>query len=207
MFAVLMLVAATVYFFRLGRAGFDDAEAYSAYIASRPTVHAVFDASLNLDPGKGGGLYVVALHFYAALFGTGEVAMRAFSGIFALASVMLVFALACELFGPETALIAATLYAFNPMALIVARWARMYSMFIALALGSLLAMRKVEQRSTVGRVAMFGIVTAAMLYTHLGGALMLAAEAALLARNRDGAAGRYSPKVSASQSLLSFSYR
>jgi len=80
------------------------------------------------------------------------------------------------LFGVETALVAAALWAFNPMALIVARWARMYSMFIALTLGSLLAMLKVQQRPSVTRVAMFGGFGAAMLYTHLGGAMVLGAE-------------------------------
>ena len=184
LFALLLAGAATMYFFQLGRAGFDDAEAFSAYIASRKTLRAVFDASLNLDPGKGGGLYAFALHWYCGLFGTGEAALRTFSAAFALASVMLVFALAAELFGAETALIAAALWAFNPIALIVARWARMYSMFIALTIGSLLAMRKVQQRPSALRVATFGILGAAMLYTHLGAALILGAEAALLARDR-----------------------
>ncbi len=184
LFATLLVLAATAYFFQLGRAGFDDAEAYSAYIASRKTVAAVFDASLQLDPGKGGGLYVFILHWYAAIFGTGEPALRAFSAAFALASLILVYALAADLFGSEVALIAAALWAFNPIALIVARWARMYSMFIALTLASLLAMRKVQRRRTTLRVATFGALGAAMLYTHLAGALMLGAEAAILARDR-----------------------
>jgi 4-amino-4-deoxy-L-arabinose transferase-like glycosyltransferase len=183
-FALLLAVAAALYFFQLGRAGFDDAEAYSAYIASRKTLPAVFAASLNLDPGKGGGLYVLLLHWYCAAFGTGEVALRAFSAAFALASVMLVYALSADLFGVDTALIAAALWAVNPIALIVARWARMYSMFIALALASLLAIRKVQRRPTAAAIAMVGILGAAMLYTHLGGALILAAEAALLVRDR-----------------------
>jgi hypothetical protein len=181
---MVLMIAATMYFFQLGRAGFDDAEAYSAYIASRPTLRAVFTASLNLDPGKGGGLYALALHWYCGLFGTGEVALRAFSAAFALASVMLVYALAGELFGAETALVAAALWAFNPMASIVARWARMYSMFIALTLGNLLAMRKVQRHPAVVGIATFGMLGAAMLYTHLGGAVILGAEVALLARDR-----------------------
>jgi hypothetical protein len=181
---MLMIVAATIYFFQLGRAGFDDAEAYSAYIASRPTLGEVFDAGLQLDPGKGGGLYFFALHWYCGIFGTGEVALRAFSAAFALASVMLVFALASELFDAETALLAATLWAFNPIALIVARWARMYSMFIALTLGSLLVMRKLRRHPRAIWTATFGILNTAMLYTHLGGALMLGAEVTLLLRDR-----------------------
>ena len=134
---LVLAIAATIYFFRLGRAGFDDAEAYSAYIASRTSVAAVYNASLQLDPGKGGGLYVFLLHWYCEVFGTGEAALRAFSAAFALASVILVYALAEDLFGAEIALLAAALWAFNPIALIVARWARMYSMFITLTLASL----------------------------------------------------------------------
>jgi hypothetical protein len=180
----VLLLAATSYFFELGRAGLDDAEAFSAYIASRKTLHEVFDASLRLDPGKSGGLYVFALHWYCGLLGTGEAPLRGFSAAFALASAMLVYALAADLFDAETALIATLLWAFNPLALIVARWARMYSMFIALTLGSLLAMRKVQQRPNALRVATYGLLCAAMLYTHLGAALMLAAEVALLLRDR-----------------------
>ena len=180
----MLAVAATIYFFRLGQAGFDDAEAYSAYIASRTSVAAVLDASLQLDPGKGGGLYVFLLHWYCEVFGTGEAALRAFSATFALASVVLVYALAADLFSADIALLAAALWAFNPIALIVARWARMYSMFIALTIASLLAMRKVQRGPTIFRVATFGVLGAAMLYTHLGSALMLAAEAAILARDR-----------------------
>ena len=184
---ILMLVlalAATAYFFQLGRAGFDDAEAYSAFIASRRTLPEVFDASLRLDPGKGGGLYVFMLHWYCEVLGIGEAALRAFSAAFALACVMLIYALTASLFDGEMALIATVLWAFNPIALIVARWARMYSLFIALTLGSLLALRKVQQHPNALRVAMFGVLGAAMLYTHLGAALIVAAEAALLARDR-----------------------
>jgi 4-amino-4-deoxy-L-arabinose transferase-like glycosyltransferase len=181
---LVLAVAATVYFFQLGSAGFDDAETYSAFIASRLTIRQVFEASLQLDPGKGGGLYVFMLHWYCGLFGAGEAALRAFSATFALASVILVYALAFDLFGAEIALSATILWAFNPIALIVARWARMYSMFIALTLASLLAMRKVERHPNSLRVATFAVLAAAMLYTHLGAALMLAAEAALLVRDR-----------------------
>src|ERR1700735_2428389 len=101
---MLLVLAATFYFFRPGRAGLDDAETYSAYIASRPSVVAVYDASLQLDPGKGAGLYVFLLHWYCEVFGTGEAALRAFSATFALASVMLVYALAADLFDAEVAL-------------------------------------------------------------------------------------------------------
>jgi len=111
----VLLVAATSYFFQLGRAGFDDAEAYSAHIASRKTPHEVFDASLRLDPGKGGGLYVFALHWYCSLFGISEAALRGFSAVFALASATLVYALAADLFDADTALIATMLWAFNPL--------------------------------------------------------------------------------------------
>ena len=182
--ATLLIAAATTYLFQLGRAGFDDAEAYSAYIASRPNLHAVLEASRQLDPGKGGGLYALALHWYSAAFGIGEIALRAFSAAFAIVSVMLVYALAAELFGPETALLAAALWAFNPLLLIVARWARMYTMFIALTLGGLLAMRKLQKRPTSARIAAFGVLGAAALCTHLGAGLILGAEAANLARDR-----------------------
>jgi len=90
----VLVVAATMYFLDLGRAGFDDAETFSAFIASRKSLRAVFEASLQLDPGKGGGMYAFALHWYCSFVGTGEAALRAFSATFALVSLLLMYTLA-----------------------------------------------------------------------------------------------------------------
>ncbi|MGH7949327.1 MAG: glycosyltransferase family 39 protein, partial [Candidatus Binataceae bacterium] len=179
---ILLAASGTIYFWNLGRASLDDAEAYSAYIAGRPTLSAVIDANLRFDPGKP-GLYPLMLHYYCRAFGTSKVALRAFSAAFALASVVLVFALAARLFDDATALAASAIWAFNPVILVLERWARMYSMFIALAVASLLALRLVQEKPTVLRTVTFGLLGAAMLYTHLGAVCILGAEAALLVRD------------------------
>src|SRR5208337_1354139 len=155
-----------------GGASLDDAEAYSAFIATRHSLRDVLAANLSFDPGKP-GLYALALHWYCGVFGSGEVALRSFSAAFALGDVLLVFALTDQLFGPETALAASAIWAFNPITLLLARWARMYTMFVALALADLLALRAVEERPSAARVLAMGAVGAAMLYTHLGALLLL----------------------------------
>jgi len=181
-FVAILVTTAAVYFFHLGHASFGASEAYSALAALQPTATLVAAKALSLDPGKP-VLYHLLLHWFASWFGAGEMSLRAFSVIFGLASVVLVYALALELFGPEVALAAMALWAFSPTAVLFARWARMYSMFIAFTLGHLLAMARLHRRATALRALAAGVLGAAMLYTHLGAVIILAAEIAMSFRD------------------------
>jgi hypothetical protein len=180
---VAVLAAATVvYSFHLGRASLGASEAYSALAALQPTAGSAMAHALNLDPGKP-FLYQLVLHWFSRCFGPEETSLRAFSVMFGLASVLLVYLLGFELFGPEVALASMVLWAFNPAAIVFARWARMYSMFVALALGHLLFMAKLRRRQDKLTAWAAGGLGAAMLYTHLGAVAILAAEAAMGVRD------------------------
>lgn len=177
-----ILVAATaLYSFNIRRT-LGASEAYSALAAFQPTVQQVTDTALTLDPGKP-VLYHLSLHWFSRVFGNSEASLRSMSVLFALASLSLVFLVADELFGPAAAMAAALIWAFNPLAILFAQWARMYSMFIALALAHLLFMAKVRRAPTPTRIVVCGLLGAAMLYTHLGGVLILAAEGAIIVRD------------------------
>ncbi len=97
------------------------------------------------DPGKQVFYYVV-LHYYTRIFGLSEISLRSMSVIFSLTTLVLVFALGCEMFDDNTALAASAMWAFNPLAVVFAHTARMYPMLIAIALAQLLMLWRVRQR-------------------------------------------------------------
>ncbi len=177
----IVIAAAALYSFNLQRT-LGASEAYSALAALQPTARQVADTALRLDPGKP-VLYHLALHWFSRAFGASETSLRAMSVLFGLASVALTYPLADELFGSATALTAVLIWAFNPLAILFAQWARMYSMFIAFTLAHLLLMAKVRRAPTAARTITCGLLGAAMLYTHMGGALVLAAEGAMVIRD------------------------
>jgi uncharacterized membrane protein len=136
---------------------------------------------MQFDPGKP-LLYHLLLHWFCGWFGTSEAALRGLSLIFGISSTALVFAYGNELFGPRVGFAAAAIWAFNPLALLFARWARMYSMFVAFALAHLLALAKVRRRPTAGRSIAAGVLGAAMLYSHLAAVLIIGADLMVVMR-------------------------
>jgi 4-amino-4-deoxy-L-arabinose transferase-like glycosyltransferase len=180
-FAGIVVASAAIYSFRLGADALGASEAYSAWAATKPTVGAIFRIPVLHDPGKQVFYYVV-LHFFTRVFGSSEIALRSVSVAFAVASVVLVFALGRELFDEETAFAASLMWAFNPLAVVFAHRARMYSMFIAIALAQLWMLLRVRERGGIARAIGCGFAGAALLYTHLAGGLFIGAEVAMLAR-------------------------
>lgn len=170
--ALVVGAAALLYGHAVGRAGLGASEAYSALAAAQGRATSVAQVALLLDPGKP-PLYHLLLHGFTAWFGTGEGALRMFSVGFGIASVWLAYALGSELFGVEVGIGAAFLWAFDPIAVVEARWARMYSMFVALAMLHLWAMRR---KGRTEKVVLGGLSGAVMLYTHLCALLVIAGD-------------------------------
>jgi 4-amino-4-deoxy-L-arabinose transferase-like glycosyltransferase len=144
-------------------------------------MQAVARSALALDPGKP-VLYHVILHWFCGWFGLGETALRFPSVVFGVLSSYLVLALGADLFGFEAGFTAAVLWTFNPLAAVLARWARMYSLLVAATLGHLLALEKVRRGAGRAMVWLAGLLGGAMLYVHLGGMLILAADVAVILR-------------------------
>ena len=181
-FAAIFVAAGLIYSFRLGTNALSASEAYSAWAAAKPGVSAIIRTPVLHDPGKQVFYYVV-LHYYTQIFGLSEISLRSMSVIFSLVTLALVFALGCEMFDDNTALAAAAMWAFNPLAVVFAHTARMYPMLIAIALAHLLTLLRVRSRPGIMGAVGCGILGAAMPYTHLAGLLILAAEAAILLRD------------------------
>lgn len=184
---LLLAGAGLAYGYHLGREPLAASEAYSALAAAQPTITQVAHSALTLDPCKP-VLYHLMLHWFCRWAGLSEAGLRALSVIFGLASVYLVLALGEDLFGFEVGWCAAVLWAFNPLAVVFARWARMYSMLVAFALGHLLALQKVRRGAGSTMVLMAGVLGGAMLYVHFGAMLIVAADMVVIVREfrRDG---------------------
>jgi 4-amino-4-deoxy-L-arabinose transferase-like glycosyltransferase len=181
-FAAIFVASGFIYSFHLGTDALGASEAYSAWAAAKPNVGAIVRTPVLHDPGKQVFYYVV-LHYYTRVFGLSEISLRSLSVVFSLTSLVLIFAIGCEMFDDNTALAAAAMWAFNPLAVVFAHTARMYSMLIALALAQLLTLWRVRNRPSAGDAALCGVVGAALLYTHLGGVLFIGVGVAMLIRD------------------------
>jgi 4-amino-4-deoxy-L-arabinose transferase-like glycosyltransferase len=181
-FAAIFVAAGFIYSYHLGTDALGASEAYSALAAAKPGIGAIVRTPVLHDPGKQVFYYTV-LHYYTRIFGLSEISLRSTSVIFSLMTLALVFALGVEMFDDNTALAAAAIWAFNPLAVAFAHTARMYPMLIALALAQLLTLWRVRMRPSVSGAVLCGVTGAALIYTHLGGILFLGAAVAMLVRD------------------------
>ncbi len=181
-FAAIFVAAGFIYSYHLGTDALGASEAYSALAAAKPGIGAIVRTPVLHDPGKQVFYYAV-LHYYTRIFGLSEISLRSTSVIFSLMTLALVFALGVEMFDDNTALAAAAIWAFNPLAVAFAHTARMYPMLIALALAQLLTLWRVRMRPSVSGAVLCGVTGAALIYTHLGGILFLGAAVAMLVRD------------------------
>ncbi|HEY0487466.1 MAG TPA: glycosyltransferase family 39 protein [Mycobacteriales bacterium] len=153
-------------------------EAQSVAIARLPPA-AMFDA-LRQDGAP--PLYYLLLHGWMALFGEGDLAVRALSGVFAVAALPLFYLLGQRLGGtPRLGLLTLLLGAVNPWVVRYASEARMYSLVMLLATAAALAVHRLRERPGPGPAALFAACAALLLYTHYWSLFLLAALGAVLA--------------------------
>lgn len=148
-------------------------EACSVMIAQQPLPDLVGETAADVHPP----LYYVALHYWMPDAGRSEAAVRGLSVLFGIAGIAAAALLTRRLFGPGTALLAAALLAASPFHLFHSQQARMYPL---LALAATLSMHAFValQRRRPSRLATAGYVaaTVAMLYTHVYGLFVVAAQ-------------------------------
>lgn len=146
-------------------------EALSVTIAKLPL--ADIPAALTRDGAP--PLYYWLLHLWMSVFGDGDVAVRAMSGLASTATLPVVWLVGDRLGGRGAAWGAAFVLAVNPFAIRYATESRMYALVaLEAALGLLAALRAVE-RPSLGRLAWVSVAAAAVLYTHYWGLYLLVA--------------------------------
>lgn len=141
-------------------------------------------------------LYYYMLHFWMLLFGEGNFAVRAFSGLASVASLPAFWAAGKRLGGRKVGRAALLLGATSPFAIQYATDTRMYSLMVFLVLLGFLALIRALEHPTRGRLFALGTITAALLYTHYWALyLVMAVGAWLLVRLWRDAHGRRPARV------------
>jgi mannosyltransferase len=111
-------------------------------------------------------LYYLLLHVWMLVFGQGDFAVRALSGVTSVVTIPLFWRAGWRLGGRPVAWSALVLGITSPFAIEYAATTRMYSLMILLALLGYLAMSRALAAPTRRNLVAVGGVTAALLYTH-----------------------------------------
>jgi mannosyltransferase len=127
-------------------------------------------------------LYYVLLHGWIGLFGSGDLAVRALSGIVAVLTLPLAYVAGCRRGGRLLGWLALTMLAASPYAIRYATETRMYSIVILLVFVGYLLVDDLVRLDRGGwwRWAGVVLVTAALLYSHYWAMWLIAAVGLLL---------------------------
>ncbi len=162
--------ALAVYFFFSVNAQLWLDETLSVNIARLP----LSDIPGALRQDNSAPLHYLLLHFWIGIFGDGNFAVRALSGLVVLASVPAVWLAGRRIGGEWTAWTAAALVATSPFAGLYATQARMYGLLILLTAVGYLALTSVLDRPTPSRVVLLGLVSGLLMLTHYWAFYLLA---------------------------------
>jgi mannosyltransferase len=111
-------------------------------------------------------LYYLVLHYWMLVFGQGDFAVRALSGIFSVATLPLLWFAGRRLGGRRMAWAALLLGASSPWAIYYATDTRPYSLMALEAVAWYLAVVRAVEQPSRRRLVVLGVLTAALMYTH-----------------------------------------
>lgn len=125
--------------------------------------------------------YYLLLHAWMGLFGTGNVAVRSLSGVFAVATLPLIWLAGRRAAGKAAAWGSLMVLASSPFAIRYATEARMYSLLALLAVLGYLALSRALEHPSPGRLAGLAAVSGLLTLTHYWSFYLLGAAAVVLA--------------------------
>lgn len=178
-FIGIVLVALVLRFFCLDKNGglwYDEIVTYKE--ASQPTIFNVFFYTLNTDVHL--PLYPLVLHFWCKIFSFSDYALRAFSAVCGVITVIVSYFVGKELKYKNTGLICASIFAVNGFLIFYSQEVRLYSFLMLLSTVNLLFLLRVKNDfknkwNYVGLVASaFAVVNAHTLGFIFIGAQFLA---------------------------------
>jgi uncharacterized membrane protein len=143
-------------------------------------------------------LYYFLLHFWIEVFGTGDVAVRALSGVLSVAALPLAYLAGKRIGGRAVAWWSVLILAASPYAIRYATESRMYSLVMFLVLWGYLALRRALESPTLGRLAVVALVTALLVYSQYWSFYVLAVVAIGLViawRRGDADVKRAAPRI------------
>ncbi|MGC9334013.1 MAG: glycosyltransferase family 39 protein, partial [Anaerolineae bacterium] len=174
---VILLLAFTLRFHRLGAQSLWNDEGTSVALAQRDAAAIARDAAQDIHPP----LYYWLLAGWVRAFGTSEAAVRSLSAGFGVLLVVLIYALGHLLAGRWAGLAASFLAAINPFQVYYAQEARMYmllAVWAALAFYAALRWAAAERGHGWNPYAwgiLYALAAAAGLYTHYASPMVLLA--------------------------------
>jgi mannosyltransferase len=121
---LIVIIAAAFRVYHLDAQSFWYDEGNSARIAERSLQLIIAGAAGDIHPP----LYYIVLHYWRAVFGDTEFALRMLSVVCGVGLVIFTYLLARRLFGPRVGIIASALVALSPFAVYYSQEARMYIM-------------------------------------------------------------------------------
>jgi len=110
--------------------------------------------------------FYALLHVWTQIFGTGDVAVRALSGVVSVATLPLAYLAGRRLGGRTVAWAAVLVLVSSPYAIRYATESRMYALVVLLVLWGYLALRRALESPTLGRLAVVALVSALLVYTQ-----------------------------------------
>ncbi len=125
-------------------------------------------------------LYYLLLHLWTDVFGTSDLAVRSLSGIFAVATLPAMYFAGRRLGGRTCGWIAVVVMASSSFAIRFATEARMYSLVALLVVLGYLALHRVLERPSLGRLAVLAAIVALLLYTQYWAVYLLVVSGVLL---------------------------
>ncbi|MDP8921732.1 MAG: glycosyltransferase family 39 protein [Chloroflexota bacterium] len=158
-------------------------EGVSAFMTTRDWAEIARAAAADIHPP----LYYWLLAAWAGPFGRGELALRGFSVVCGVLAVWVTWRLGRRLYDVAVGLVAAAVLALSPLAVQYGQEVRMYALasllvagatwaYVALHRELLTGARRDRRRAVLG--VTYGLLAAALLYTHYYGVLVLAAHQA-----------------------------
>jgi uncharacterized membrane protein len=124
-------------------------------------------------------LYFVLAHYWY-LLGQSEFMLRFPSAVFGIAAIPVIYLVTRRLFTAPAAGLAALALAVSPFHIWYSQEARMYSLQVLLALGSMLFFLRAWESRRLIDFALYGVLTVMGLFTHLGTLLLVAAQGAFV---------------------------
>jgi len=143
-------------------------------------------------------LYYLLLHGWMSIFGEGDTAVRALSGVFGLLVLPLAWRAGRRVGGPVTASALVALVALSPFAIRYSTETRMYSLVMALVLAGYLLIANALERSSPWLLGGIALITGLLLLSHYWALWLTVATIVVLvwhARSAEGEERRRTARV------------
>ncbi|MGZ4925275.1 MAG: glycosyltransferase family 39 protein [Halobacteriota archaeon] len=167
-----ILIGALLRLYHLGTQSIWWDEAFSVWISQLSLSQIVQRTAVDVHPP----LYYFILHYWIAVFGSSEIAVRSLSALFGVLAIPAIYLVGRQLFDKEAGLVGALILALSALNIWYSQEARMYSLMVLLALLSMYFFIRFVQGGTVTTSVGYVASTTLLVYTHNYGWFVVVAQ-------------------------------